>query len=178
MVFNIRGNKIEVTEAIKAYIEKRIGRLDKYFENPSEMKANVLVHPSGVSQVVEVTIPAPKVILRAEDRHKDLFTAIDGVVEKLERQIRKNKTKMKHKIHNERFTFMNMDFDITEEEENQNKIIKRKQVDVKPMSEEEAVLQMDLLGHDFFVFKNAEDGHIAVVYKRKDNNYGIIETHE
>ena len=93
MVFNIRGNKIEVTEAIKAYIEKRIGRLDKYFENPSEMKANVLVHPSGVSQVVEVTIPAPKVILRAEDRHKDLFTAIDGVVEKLERQIRKNKTK-------------------------------------------------------------------------------------
>ncbi len=178
MVFNIRGSKLEVTEAIKAYIEKRIGRLDKYFENPGEMKANVLVHPSGVSQVVEVTIPAPKVILRAEDRDKDLYTAIDGVVEKLERQIRKNKTKMKHKIHNERFTFMNMDFDITEEEENQNTIIKRKQVDVKPMSEEEAVLQMDLLGHDFFVFKNAEDGHIAVVYKRKDNNYGIIETHE
>ena len=167
MVFNIRGSKLEVTEAIKAYIEKRIGRLDKYFENPGEMKANVLVHPSGVSQVVEVTIPAPKVILRAEDRDKDLYTAIDGVVEKLERQIRKNKTKMKHKIHNERFTFMNMDFDITEEEENKNTIIKRKQVDVKPMSEEEAVLQMDLLGHDFFVFKNAEDGHIAVVYKRK-----------
>ena len=178
MVFNIRGSKLEVTEAIKAYIEKRIGRLDKYFENPGEMKANVLVHPSGVSQVVEVTIPAPKVILRAEDRDKELYTAIDGVVEKLERQIRKNKTKMKHKIHNERFTFMNMDFDITEEEENKNTIIKRKQVDVKPMSEEEAVLQMDLLGHDFFVFKNAEDGHIAVVYKRKDNNYGIIETHE
>ena len=178
MVFNIRGSKLEVTEAIKAYIEKRIGRLDKYFENPGEMKANVLVHPSGVSQVVEVTIPAPKVILRAEDRDKDLYTAIDGVVEKLERQTRKNKTKMKHKIHNERFTFMNMDFDITEEEENKNTIIKRKQVDVKPMSEEEAVLQMDLLGHDFFVFKNAEDGHIAVVYKRKDNNYGIIETHE
>ena len=178
MVFNIRGSKLEVTEAIKAYIEKRIGRLDKYFENPGEMKANVLVHPSGVSQVVEVTIPAPKVILRAEDRDKDLYTAIDGVVEKLERQIRKNKTKMKHKIHNERFTFMNMDFDITEEEENKNTIIKRKQVDVKPMGEEEAVLQMDLLGHDFFVFKNAEDGHIAVVYKRKDNNYGIIETHE
>ena len=178
MVFNIRGSKLEVTEAIKAYIEKRIGRLDKYFENPGEMKANVLVHPSGVSQVVEVTIPAPKVILRAEDRDKDLYTAIDGVVEKLERQIRKNKTKMKHKIHNERFTFMNMDFDITEEEENKNTIIKRKQVDVQPMSEEEAVLQMDLLGHDFFVFKNAEDGHIAVVYKRKDNNYGIIETHE
>ena len=178
MVFNIRGSKLEVTEAIKAYIEKRIGRLDKYFENPGEMKANVLVHPSGVSQVVEVTIPAPKVILRAEDRDKDLYTAIDGVVEKLERQIRKNKTKMKHKIHNERFTFMNMDFDITEEEENKNTIIKRKQVDVKPMNEEEAVLQMDLLGHDFFVFKNAEDGHIAVVYKRKDNNYGIIETHE
>ena len=178
MVFNIRGSKLEVTEAIKAYIEKRIGRLDKYFENPGEMKANVLVHLSGVSQVVEVTIPAPKVILRAEDRDKDLYTAIDGVVEKLERQIRKNKTKMKHKIHNERFTFMNMDFDITEEEENKNTIIKRKQVDVKPMSEEEAVLQMDLLGHDFFVFKNAEDGHIAVVYKRKDNNYGIIETHE
>ena len=83
---------------------------------------------------------------------------------------------MKHKMHNERFNFMNMDFEAEEEED--KKIIKRKTVDVKPMSEEEAVLQMDLLGHDFFVFKNAEDGHIAVVYKRKDNNYGIIETHE
>ena len=177
MVFNIRGNKVEVTEAIKAYVEKRIGRLDKYFENPSEMKANVLLHTSGVSQVVEVTIPAPKVILRAEDRDKDLMTAIDSVVEKLERQIRKNKTKMKHKMHNERFNFMNMDFEAEEEEEDK-KIIKRKTVDVKPMSEEEAVLQMDLLGHDFFVFKNDTDGNVTVVYKRKDGNYGVIEANE
>ena len=176
MVFNIRGNKVEVTEAIKAYVEKRIGRLDKYFENPSEMKANVLLHTSGISQVVEVTIPAPKVILRAEDRDKDLLTAIDSVVEKLERQIRKNKTKMKHKMHNERFNFMNRDFEAEEEED--KKIIKRKTVDVKPMSEEEAVLQMDLLGHDFFVFKNDTDGNVTVVYKRKDGNYGVIEANE
>lgn len=175
MVFNIRGNKLEVTDAIKAYIEKRIGRLDKYFENPSEMRANVLIRVSGISQVVEVTIPAPKVTLRAEDRNKDLYAAIDGVVEKLERQIRKNKTKMKHKAHNERYEFI-MDFDTDKEEENEETIVKRKTVDVKPMDEEEAILQMDLIGHDFFVFKNSEDGHIAVVYKRKDGAYGIIET--
>lgn len=176
MVFNIRGNKIEVTDAIKKYIEKRIGRLDKYFENPSEMRASVLIHISGVSQVVEVTIPAPKVILRAEARDKDLYTSIDEVVEKLERQIRKNKTKMKHKSRNEKYDFI-MDFDVDIEEENKNTIVKRKNVEVKPMSEEEAILQMELVGHDFFVFKNSKDGNIAVVYKRKSSDYGIIETH-
>lgn len=175
MVFNIRGNKLEVTDAIKAYIEKRIGRLDKYFENPSEMRANVLIRVSGISQVVEVTIPAPKVTLRAEARDKDLYAAIDDVVEKLERQIRKNKTKMKHKSHNERYEFI-MDFDTDKEEENKETIVKRKTVDVKPMDEEEAILQMDLIGHDFFVFKNSSDGNISVVYKRKDGAYGIIET--
>lgn len=177
MVFNIRGNKIEVTDAIKAYIEKRIGRLDKYFENPDEMKANVLIYVSGVSQVVEVTIPAPKVILRAEDRNKDLYTAIDEVVEKLERQIRKNKTKMKHKSRNERYNFI-MDFDTDIEEENKETIVKRKKIDMKPMSEEEAILQMELIGHDFFVFKNVDDNNVSVVYKRKDKDYGIIEVSE
>ncbi len=177
MVFNIRGNKLEVTDAIRAYIEKRIRRLDKYFENPDEMNANVLIRVSGVAQVVEVTIPAPKVTLRAEARDKDLYTAIDGVVEKLERQIRKNKTKMKHKAHNERYEFI-MDFDIDKEEENEEIIVRRKTVDVKPMSEEEAILQMELVGHDFFVFKNVDDGNVSVVYKRKDGNYGMIEASE
>ena len=95
--FNIRGNKLEVTKPIKSYIEEKIGRLDKYFENPDEITANVVVRVHGIDQIVEVTIPMKKIILRAEERNKDLYSAIDLVGDKIERQIRKNKTKMSKK---------------------------------------------------------------------------------
>ncbi len=95
MLFNIRGNKIEVTDAIRDYIEKKIGKLNKYFNNPEEITASVVIKTSGINQIVEITIPIKKTILRAEERNKDLYSAIDLVLEKLERQIRKNKTRMK-----------------------------------------------------------------------------------
>lgn len=177
MRFNIRGNKLEVTKPIKNYIEEKIGRLDKYFENPNELKANVVVRISGIDQIVEVTIPAKKLILRAEDRGKDLYAAIDLVTEKLERQIRKNKTKMHKKNVKNRFEDFNMNFELEKDEESEShKIVKRKKIEVKPMNEEEAILQMELLGHDFFVFERDKDNLSCVLYKRKDGNYGIIET--
>ena len=108
MKFNIRGNKLEVTESIKNYVEEKIGKLNKYFENPDEVTANVVLRVHGIDQIVEVTIPAKKVILRAEDRNKDLYAAIDLVVEKLERQIRKNKTKMNKKAMKNTFIDFNM----------------------------------------------------------------------
>lgn len=175
MKFNIRGNKLEVTEPIRNYIEEKIGRLDKYFENPKEMRANVVVRISGIDQIVEVTIPAKKIILRAEDRSKDLYTAIDLVTEKLERQIRKNKTKMHRKNVKNRFEDFNIEFEV-DNDDTDSIIVKRKNIEIKPMNEEEAILQMELLGHDFFVFKRDADEVICVLYKRKDNNYGIIET--
>lgn len=177
MMFNIRGNKVEVTDAIKNYIETKIGKLDKYFGNPEELTATVVIRVRGNEQIVESTIPAKGFILRAEECHKDLYAAIDLVSEKLERQIRKNKTRIrKHNKRKENVTEFIVDFEVTPEEEQERTIVKRKQIEMKPMSEEEAVLQMNLLGHEFFVFTEVETGTTCVLYKRKDNDYGLIET--
>jgi len=173
---NIHGNKIKITSAINDYIENKLGKLDKYLENPDEVTANVLVKVKGKDQTVEVTIPAKKFILRAEDTHNDLYAAIDLVSDKLERQIRKNKTRMKKKATKDSdFVF---DFKVDKLEEEKGKIVKRKMVEMKPMDEEEAILQMNLLGHNFFVFTNVKTGEVNVLYKRNDNDYGIIETKE
>lgn len=171
MLLNIRGDKIEVTDSIKNYIEEKLKRLDKYFENPEDLKANIVVRTRGIDQIIEVTIPIKKAILRAEETNKDLYAAIDKVTDKLERSIRKNKTKIKKRRVENMDVFL--DFEVEEEEE--QKIVKRKQINNKPMSEEEAILQMDLLDHDFFIFQNTETNNMSVIYKRKDNSYGIIE---
>ncbi len=171
MLLNIRGDKIEVTDSIKNYIEEKLKRLDKYFENPEDLKANIVVRTRGIDQIIEVTIPIKKAILRAEETNKDLYAAIDKVTDKLERSIRKNKTKIKRRKVENMDVFL--DFEVEEEEE--QKIVKRKQINNKPMSEEEAILQMDLLDHDFFIFQNTETNNMSVIYKRKDNSYGIIE---
>lgn len=176
MKFNIRGNKIEVTPAIKNYIREKIGKLDKYFENPDEITANVVIRIRGIEQIVEVTIPVKKIILRGEERHKDLYAAIDLVSEKIERQIIKNKTRMHKKVNKENVTGFVIDF-VTENSDNEeSRIVKRKVLEMKPMSEEEAILQMNLLGHEFFIFKEAKSGNTCVMYRRQDNNYGIIKT--
>ena len=176
MKFIIRGQKLEVTDSIKSYIEEKIGKLDKYFENPEELTATVVVRVRGKEQIVEVTVPSKKVILRAEESNEDLYASIDLVSDKLERQIRKNKTKIRSKKSKANYESFIVDFEVEKEEENENLIVKRKELDTKPMSEEEAVLQMELVGHPFFIFKNATTDNISVVYKRKDGNYGIIDT--
>ena len=172
MKINARGQKIKVTDAIQAHTEEKLKKLDKYFDTPEEITANVLIKVKGKDQTVEVTIPTKKFILRGEETNNDLYAAIDLVTDKLERQIRKNKTKMKK--NKEKYIEIK-ELDISLDEEESSNIVKRKQLEVKPMSEEEAMLQMDLLGHTFFVFKAVEDGFTKVVYKRKDGNYGIIE---
>lgn len=171
MKFNIHGKNIEVTDAIRDYIESKVGRLEKYFKN-TNLTATVNVRVRGKDQIVEVTIPTDKVTLRAEDTHSDLYAAIDLVIEKLERQIRKNKSKAKKSL--KQVVVFN-DFDVDAAEEVDDSIVKRKVIDTKPMSEEEAILQMELIGHDFFLFKNDKTGELCVVYKRKDSGYGILE---
>lgn len=174
MKINARGSKLEVTDAIRDYINKKVAKLDKYFENPDEFTANVLIKTIGNSQTVEVTIPIRKVILRAEESSEDLYKSIDLVSEKLERQIRKNKTRILNKKGQEPL-FMFMPSDDETEEEEVGVIKKRKQVDMKPMSEEEAILQLNLIGHDFFLFEDMDTNRPTVVYRRKDGNYGVIE---
>ena len=173
MKFNIHGKKLDVTESIKSYIEEKMGRLDKLFKNPNDITATVLIKLRGNDQVVEATINANKFILRGEESHKDLYAAIDKVSDKIERQIRKNKTRMNKRV--SRDLKMHFVLDFEEKEENDNVIVKRKVIEDKPMSEEEAILQMELLGHEFFAFRNMETKDVNILYKRKDGDYGILE---
>ena len=173
MKFNIHGKKIDVTSSIKSYIEEKIGRLDKYFENPDDITATALIKLRGNDQVVEVTINGNSFVLRGEESHKDLYAAIDKVTDKIERQIRKNKTRLKKKVNKDIVKGFALNFE--EIEQNDDVIVRRKTIEDKPMSEEEAILQMELLGHEFFAFKNVETKDVNIIYKRKDGNYGILE---
>ncbi len=175
MKLNIRGNKIEVTNSIKKYAKEKITRLDKYFDNSESLEVNALIKVKGKDQSIEITVPTPKFTLRAEETNADLYAAIDLVLDKLERQIRKNKTRLNKKYKNVEDVNLNMDFELApEEEENNKRIVKRKNMSMKPMDEEEAILQAELLNHDFFVFKNIEEECVSVLYRRKDGDYGII----
>ncbi len=171
----IRGDKIVVTDAIKAHIEEKIGKLEKYFDNSSDIKAHVVIRVKDNDQIIEVTIPTNRFTLRAEEKHSDLYAAVNLMVDKLERQIRKNKTRLTAKLKKEPKTDFIFNF-ADDEEENVDKIVKRKTLDIKSMDEEEAILQMERLDHDFFVFKNIDEECISVLYKRKNGAYGIINT--
>ena len=168
----IRGNKLEVTDSMKNYVKEKLSKLDKYLVDQTA-KATVLVKIHNYLQKVEVTIPLKTLILRAEEEQEDFYAAVDLIINKLERQIRKNKSKLqkREKVKNKEF---NLD-DLIPIEEN-DEIVKRKKVDVKPMSVEEALLQMQLLGHDFFVYKDSDTNVVCVLYKRKNGGYGLIES--
>ena len=179
MKCSIRGEKIRVTKAIDGYINSKLSRIDKYFKD-SNMDAKVLIKLKGKKQAIEVTIPYDKYTLRSESEHDDLYAAIDLVVDKLEGQIRKNKAKVKKQVKKDN-TLINFEYELTKEEEKASKgkkIVKRKTLEMKPMDEEEAILELELLGHDFFIFKDVHTNNIHILYKRKDGHYGIIETGE
>ena len=172
MEINVRGTKVEITDSMRTYVSEKLGKLDKYISLDG-VRASVLVKVRNYSQKVEVTIPLKTLILRAEAEEQDFYSAVDMVINKLERQIRKNKTKLQ-KREKKGLKEINVDeaIEIPEEKE----VVKRKKIDLKLMSSEEAILQMDLLGHNFFLYKDADTDMPAVVYKRKDGGYGIIES--
>ena len=172
MEINVRGTKVEITDSMRTYVSEKLGKLDKYISLDG-VRASVLVKVRNYTQKVEVTIPLKTLILRAEAEEQDFYSAVDMVINKLERQIRKNKTKLQ-KREKKGIKELNVDeaIEIPEEKE----VVKRKKIDLKLMSQEEAILQMDLLGHNFFLYKDEETDMPAVVYKRKDGGYGIIES--
>jgi putative sigma-54 modulation protein len=178
MKISVRGDKIKVTEAMNNYVVEKLKKIDKYLDEPDAVSANVVVRVEKQGQKVEITIPLKNFMLRAEETQEDIYAAVDTIVDKIERQIRKNKTKLESQAKKSREVrgFAIESIEDIEEEEVETVIVKRKKVDVKPMSEEEAVLQMELLGHDFYLFKDADTMKPTLVYKRKDNQYGIIET--
>lgn len=178
MKYNIRGDKMEVTEAIGSYVETKLDRLNKYFKE-SQILANVLLRVDGNRQIIEVTIPTSRFILRGEEENSDLYAAIDLVTDKLERQIRKNKTRLNKQNSSNKISDFNFDYELNDDEETNDSeiVVKRKRLEMKPMDEEEAILEMNLVGHEFFVYKDMHTNKVCVMYRRKDGNYGVIETY-
>lgn len=170
MNISVRGKNIEVTPALKEYAEKRIGKLEKFLGH--DVDAIVLLSVTKEDQTVEVTIPFNGMILRGEESTADMYSSIDLVVEKLEKQIERFKGKI---ISRRGRTEKGVEEQTPEDQIYQPKVVKTKRFAIKPMSVEEAILQMNLLGHNFFFFFNAETDQTSVVYKRHDGNYGLIE---
>ena len=181
MNFSIRGQQIEVTDALKDYVDKKLSRLEKYFDAPPTSEGYVTLNVIRGLHTVEVTIPLPGVMLRAEDRSDDMYASIDAVVDKLERQIRKHKTKLNRKFRQEgslKTLFVEDSAAAVRSEEEDTddlEVVRNKRFNLKPMDVEEAILQMNMIGHNFFVFNNIDTSEISVVYKRDDGKYGLIE---
>lgn len=169
----ITGKNIDVTEGLKERVTKKIKKLDKFFTNETE--AHVTLSVQKTRQIVEVTITFNGIVLRAEESNEDMYASIDKTVDLIERQIRKNRTRLERRLHEQDFSFENVKFTEDVPEEKEFKIVRSKRFAIKPMDVEEAVLQMNLLGHEFFMFFNADTKQVNVVYKRKDGNYGLIE---
>ena len=178
--YSIRGENLEVTEAIRDYVVSKLEKIEKYFQADQELDArvNLKVYREKTAKV-EVTIPLGSITLRAEDVSQDMYGSIDLVTDKIERQIRKNKTKIERKNRNkvsksQLFT----DALVEDTDTSQPKVVSSKQIHLNPMDLEEAILQMDLLGHDFFIYVDVEDESTNVIYRREDGDIGLLEVKE
>ena len=179
MKFKIIGRRYDVTDKIRDYVEKKLGKLDKFFKDESE--ARVVIGTIKDNDYIEATTYAAGMMYRAEASDKEILAAIDKIVDVIERQIRKNKTRLSKRIKRDATLDANLISGATYTEGEETKefeVVKTKRFTVKPMSVEEAILQMNLLGHTFFVFKNQETDEMNVVYKRKDGKYAVIESIE
>lgn len=179
--FNIRGKNVEVTPNLREYVEKRVGKITRYFENIDEV--SVLLAVEKGRHIVEVTaeIPRSGLVLRGQESTADMYSSIDLVVEKLERQIRKQKTKLERRFRGGGFKseLFTEDQRIRAEHEDEGEeypVVKTKRFVVKPMDVQEAIMQMNLLNHNFFVFRDAQTEKFCVVYRRNDGAYGLLES--
>ena len=173
MNFMISGKKLEVSDGLRTAIEEKLGKLERYFTQ--DTKCVVTLSLEKERQKVEVTIPVKGSIIRSEQVSNDMYVSIDLVEEVIERQLKKYKNKIvdrKQEGGNFQQTFIDREF---EQEEDEIQIIRTKKFPIKPMYPEDAGVQMELLGHNFFVFNKAESNEVNVVYKRKGNTYGLIE---
>ncbi len=167
----VRGKNVEITDALKDYVTKKMSKIAKLVNHYADVKAHIVLSVEKDRHIVEVTIPLEGYLLRAEQSHSDMYASIDLVVDKLERQYRKYKTRERKKVTHDN-THVHKSAEPTELLSN---VVRRKTFPVKPMTLDEALLQMDLLGHDFFAFTNAETDNINVLYRRHDGDYGLLE---
>ena len=173
MRFIISGKNIDVTEGLRAAITDKLGKLEKYFTPETEVIVTLSVEKER--QKIEVTIPVKGNIIRSEQVSSDMYVSIDLVEEVIERQLKKYKNKIVDKKQQAAGNFQQAYIDKDYEEDDEIRIIRTKRFGMKPMYPEDACIQMELLGHSFFVFRNAETDEVNVVYKRKGNTYGLIE---
>ncbi len=173
MNYIIKGKHVSVTQAMQEMAKKKLRKFEKFFKPDAE--ANVMFKVEKDRNIFEVSIYSGGTIIRAEECSSDMYTSMDLVVEKLERQIRKHKTRLGKKIHQDEMIPQNFDIREDIDEDTDYKIVKTKRFSIKPMDLEEAILQMNLLSHNFFVFINAETETVNVIYKRNDGGYGLIE---
>lgn len=175
MRYTITGRNIEITDGLKKAVEEKLQKLEKYFT--AETEARITLSVQKEAHKIEVTIPTKQGLIRAEEVSQDMYVSIDKVQDIIEKQIKKFKNKL---IDKKQAAMSFTDFFINDEaaygdDEDEIKVVKTKRFSIKPMDPEEACLQMELLGHDFYVFRNAISDEVCVVYKRKDGKYGIIE---
>lgn len=180
MDLTIKGKNVEVTDRLRDYVEKKIGKLDRYLPSISEAWVELSSEAAKAAQdrqVCQVTVRSNGTILRAEERSDDMFTSIDTVLDKMYRQIARYKGKRKNRWRGVSTTPEPLPLELVEEEieEPPAAIVRVKRFPIIPMHTDEAVEQMELLGHDFFVFFNANEGEINVLYRRKDGDYGVIQ---
>lgn len=168
MQVSVRGKNVEVTDALRDYVFKKVKKLDRYFEGAGETYASLSLEKD--QHRIEVTIGFNGLLLRGEEQGPDMYASIDLVVEKLERQVDKYRTKIARRMRTG-----GSPLPIAEETQDAPKVVRNKRFPMKPMHVDEAILQMNLLGHDFFVFTNAESELVNVVYRRRDGNFGLIE---
>ncbi|HHY81493.1 MAG TPA: ribosome-associated translation inhibitor RaiA [Clostridiales bacterium] len=176
MNIKISGKNVEITDALRRQVNKKVGKLERYFVPGTEAQVTLSVEKNR--HIVEVTIPFNGILIRAEESTDDMYASIDKVLDKLEHQIHKYRTKLERSFKSgafkdERLLFSDEVYQDDSQEE--LKIVKTKRFAIKPMAVEEALMQMDLLGHSFFVFTNADTDEVNVVYKRRDGKYGLIE---
>lgn len=176
MKVKIRGKNTEVTKDLNYKISKKLSRLDKYFIMSDSVEAKVLIKSYPDGEKIEVTIPTEYVLLRAEEKNDEVLDALDIVVGRLERQIRKYKTKLSRKSKDNKLAFNVASLSELDDVAEEDVVVKTKTIQPKPMDLEEAIMQMELMDHAFFVYTDVETNTVNVVYKRKDGGYGLLET--
>ena len=170
MRISISGKNLEISDYMRDVAEKKLSKLDRYF--PQDTEAQVTLSVEKNRHIAEVTIPHEGRIIRGEEVSSDMYASLDNLVEKLEKQIVHNRTRLAKGLRQDAFRDLP---EYEDDEEEGPRIVRVKQFSVKPMSEEEAMLQIELLGHAFYVFRNVDTNEINVLYKRKDGNFGLIE---
>jgi putative sigma-54 modulation protein len=173
MIIHITGKNLEISDSLKEMVIKKVKKLDRYFE--PETEAAIVMSTQRARQIVEVTIPFDGVILRGEEATDDMYTSIEHVVQKIEKQIHHHRTRLERRLRGGAFHSDDSDFDFQDGTINNVKVVRTKKFAVKPLDVDEAALQMQLLEHDFFVFMNADTHEVNVLYRRKDGQFGLIE---